>query len=202
MSGTLATLLFVIIYGILHSLLASPWAKNWARKIFGLNADRFYRLMYNAIGAITLLPTLAILAMKPGDILYRLPWPWGLLAFSGQGTALLLLAIGLLQTDLWRFLGLRQLFQLQTSSEPTLVVTGLYRWVRHPLYTLGLIFLWLTPVMTTSLLVFNLGMSVYIYVGSYFEERRLRDEFGQAYADYQRRVPRLVPIPCRKLTAN
>jgi protein-S-isoprenylcysteine O-methyltransferase Ste14 len=202
MNGTLATLLSVIAYGILHSLLASPWAKYRARKTFGPNADKFYRLLYNAIGVITLLPVLVTLAMKPGDILYRLSWPWVVLAFAGQGAALLLLAIGLLQTDLWHFLGLRQILQPQTSAEPTLVVTGLYRWVRHPLYTLGLVFLWLTPVMTSSLLVFNLGMSVYIYVGSIFEERRLRDEFGLAYADYQRRVPRLLPQPWRKPIAN
>jgi protein-S-isoprenylcysteine O-methyltransferase Ste14 len=72
-------------------------------------------------------------------------------------------------------------------------VKGLYRWVRHPLYTAGLLFLWLTPLMTTSILAFNLAMSAYIAIGSVFEERRLVTEFGPAYADYQRRVPRLIP---------
>jgi protein-S-isoprenylcysteine O-methyltransferase Ste14 len=75
------------------------------------------------------------------------------------------------------------------------VTSGLYRWVRHPLYTLGLAFLWLTPVMTTSLLAFNVGMSVYAVIGSIFEERRLLAEFGTAYLEYRRRVPRLLPRP-------
>jgi protein-S-isoprenylcysteine O-methyltransferase Ste14 len=74
-----------------------------------------------------------------------------------------------------------------------LVTTGLYRHVRHPLYTAGLAFLWLSPVMTTTLMALYAGLSVYLYVGSLFEERRLQAEFGPAYAEYQKRVPRLFP---------
>jgi protein-S-isoprenylcysteine O-methyltransferase Ste14 len=37
------------------------------------------------------------------------------------------------------------------------------------------------------------SLSLYLYVGSLLEERRLQLEFGQAYVDYQQRVPRLVP---------
>ncbi len=83
-------------------------------------------------------------------------------------------------------------------AEPgTLIVTGLYRWVRHPLYTAGLLLIWLTPVMTTSILALNLSLTLYIIVGSRLEERRLLAEFGQAYADYQAAVPGLIPRPPR-----
>jgi protein-S-isoprenylcysteine O-methyltransferase Ste14 len=37
------------------------------------------------------------------------------------------------------------------------------------------------------------ALTAYLYLGSLFEERRLRVEFGEAYADYQRRVPRMIP---------
>jgi protein-S-isoprenylcysteine O-methyltransferase Ste14 len=47
--------------------------------------------------------------------------------------------------------------------------------------------------MTTTLLALYAAFSLYLYVGSLFEERRLLAEFGQAYEDYQRRVPRLMP---------
>lgn len=114
-------------------------------------------------------------------------------ALVGQMLALALLAIGVLQTDVWHFLGLRQLVEAVPGEPPALVVRGLYRWVRHPLYSAGLLFLWLTPLMTSSILVFNFAMSVYILIGSVFEERRLLTEFGAAYVDYQRRVPRLIP---------
>jgi protein-S-isoprenylcysteine O-methyltransferase Ste14 len=40
----------------------------------------------------------------------------------------------------------------------------------------------------------NLGVTLYIYLGSIHEERRLVREFGRAYQEYQRQVPRLLPF--------
>jgi protein-S-isoprenylcysteine O-methyltransferase Ste14 len=101
--------------------------------------------------------------------------------------------MGLLQTDPWQFLGLRQLIHPSDEGDNELVVSGFYRCVRHPLYVAGLIFIWLVPIMTTSLLILNLGLTLYIYIGSIFEERRLIVEFGSAYLAYRNEVPRLVP---------
>lgn len=139
---------------------------------------------------------MAILAAWPGTVLYRVEWPWIILTSIGQLAAVILLLLGLLQTDVWHFIGVRQLLQPAEQQPSRLVVTGIYRWVRHPLYTAGLLFIWLTPVMTTSVLALNLGLSLYIYIGSIFEERRLLAEFGQAYQDYRTCVPRLIPNPC------
>ena len=195
MSGPVLTLLAVAAYGILHSLLASLWAKQLARRAFGPRADRLYRLLFNLAAGLTLLPVLSVPALLPGTLLYRLPMPWAGMALAGQAISLVALAVGLLQTDAWHFLGLRQRVEPQDGAPPVLVTTGLYRWVRHPLYTAGLALLWLTPVMTTSLLAFNSGLTVYVLAGSALEERRLEAEFGPAYTDYQRRVPRLLPTP-------
>jgi protein-S-isoprenylcysteine O-methyltransferase Ste14 len=198
MTGPLITLLAIFAYGALHSLLASPWAKRLVRQAFGSTSDRFYRLFYNLLGGLTFLPVLAVVAINPGALIYRIPWPWSLLTMFGQAGAVLLLVIGLLQTDVWHFLGLRQLVQADQAYTPTLVVSGLYRWVRHPLYMAGLIFVWLTPVMTASILTLNIGLTLYLLIGSAFEERRLFAEFGHAYLKYQQAVPRLFPVPWRK----
>ena len=65
--------------------------------------------------------------------------------------------------------------------------------MRHPLYTAGLVLIWLTPVMTSGVLGLNLALSLYIAIGYRLEERRLVAEFGVAYLDYQARVPALFP---------
>lgn len=187
------TLLATTAYAALHSLLATLGAKARARQLLGPFADRIYRLGYNVIGAVTLLPVVAIPALQPGPVLYRIPGPFLWIFLAGQAAAAVLIAIGILHTGAWHFVGLRQLVEPAQGAESRLVTTGLYRYVRHPLYTAGLLFLWLTPIMTTTLLALYLSLSVYLYVGSLFEERRLLVEFGDAYADYQRRVPRLVP---------
>jgi protein-S-isoprenylcysteine O-methyltransferase Ste14 len=187
----------VAIYGALHSLLASQRAKDTARRVLGARSDRWYRLAFNLQAGILFLPVLVVVALFPGTVLYRLDMPWLILAVGVQVAALITLGIGFLQTDAMHFLGLRQLWQPDTDTPPHLVVRGLYRWVRHPLYTAGLAFIWFTPWMSTSILAMNLGLTAYILIGSEFEERRLLSEFGQAYTDYRHRVPRLIPRPWR-----
>ena len=60
---------------------------------------------------------------------------------GGQVFAALMLFVAFLQTDSLSFVGLRQLFEEEKSG--ALVTRGLYRVVRHPLYTFGLLFIWL-----------------------------------------------------------
>jgi protein-S-isoprenylcysteine O-methyltransferase Ste14 len=193
MTGPVVAVLAVAVYAALHSLLASLAAKARARAAFGPVADRVYRLAFNLVAGLTLLPVLAIPAIQPGRTLYIVPWPWSALMLAGQAAAALVLLAGLAQTDPWHFLGFRQLVDSGNTAPARLVTTGLYRYVRHPLYTAGAVFIWLTPILTTTLLALLASFTAYLYIGSVFEERRLRAEFGDAYSDYQRRVPRLIP---------
>ena len=116
-----------------------------------------------------------------------------ILSFVGQSLAILVLILGLYQTGASQFLGFKQILSKTEGEETELIVKGLYRWVRHPLYSGGLLFIWLTPIMTTSILTLNIGLTVYIYIGSILEERRLKREFGAAYVQYQLDVPRIFP---------
>lgn len=195
MLGPLLTLLAVGAYGMLHSLLATAAAKRMAARALGSSAERFYRLTYNLVAAITLLPVLAVVGLVPGMVVYRVPAPWWIPAVVGQLGALVILALSLLETDVWHFLGLRQLSASQPGMHSPLIVTGLYRWVRHPLYSASLVVLWLSPVATVSSLAFTAALTIYILIAYHFEERRLVGEFGSAYENYRRRVPALVPHP-------
>jgi protein-S-isoprenylcysteine O-methyltransferase Ste14 len=167
--------------------------KDWIEGRLGILAKRGYRLAYNLIGVVTLLPVLAVPALNPGDVLYQLTGFPLAMGMTGQFLALVVLLIGVWQTGALQFLGLRQVLSPIPDSKPELTIEGLYRWVRHPLYTAGLLFIWLTPLMTSSLLALNIGLTAYIYIGSIFEEHRLVREFDQVYEQYQREVPRLFP---------
>lgn len=187
------------VYSVLHSALATRGVKAWMRSHFGETGARYYRLLYNVIGAVTLLPILALFAAYPGEPLYSWPGAWILLALLIQGTGALVIVAGLLQTGVWSFLGLNALWGASRSDKDELVTAGLYKYVRHPLYTGGLLMLWFMPIMTTSLLAFNLAATLYLYIGSIFEERRMLKVFGAEYARYRKRVPRLFPNPWRHL---
>ena len=119
--------------------------------------------------------------------------PWSFFALAGQLLALVALAIGFLQTGVWSFLG-SFIDETKGANTPSQMVTiGLYRWVRHPLYTAGLVFIWLTPIMTSSLLALNIGLTIYLILGAIYEERKLVREYGEQYTRYQESVPMLIP---------
>jgi methanethiol S-methyltransferase len=192
-----AILAAIAIYGGLHSWLASLQAKALARRSLGSTADRIYRLAYNFVAIISLLPVLVLPAILPDRTLYTIPVPWSVLTLLVQGIAVLALLAGLLQTGLWSFIGLKQLLETPGEQTTELVVGGLYHWVRHPLYTAGLVFIWLTPVMTWNLLALNIGLSLYLYIGALFEERKLVREYGEAYQAYRQRTPMFFPSRIR-----
>lgn len=193
MPEALRVFLATIIYGTLHSLLASQRVKDAVRQWFGSVADRFYRLCYNAVAGITLIPLLAVLGRNIGPILVRVPWPWSAVMGIGEFASLLLFLASFLQSDPSHFLGLRQLGNTK-NAETRLQTTGAYGLVRHPMYTLGLLVLWCFPIITTGTLAFNIAITLYIIIGSELEERRLIAQFGGEYATYRTKVARLIPF--------
>jgi protein-S-isoprenylcysteine O-methyltransferase Ste14 len=186
-------LLAVLIYGLVHSLLASLWAKERTRRWLGQLADRWYRLIYNLFAIASFLPVFALLVLLPDREIYRIPFPWLLITLTFQGIAIFTLLAGLLQTGIRSFIGFQQLTAPEAENPSKLEVSGLYRWVRHPLYTAGLLFIWLAPRMTTNLLALNSGLTLYIFIGAFFEERKLMREFGEAYIRYRKTTPMLIP---------
>jgi methanethiol S-methyltransferase len=186
-------LLAVLAYGLLHTLLASLKIKAEVHRWFSSKSNQWFRLAYNFIAVITLLPILVLPILLIDKELYRIPYPWVIATLTFQTMAILVVIIGLKQTGMTSFIGLRQLFLPEVTTPPRLVTRGLYRYVRHPLYAAGLVFIWFLPIMTCNLLALNLGLTAYILVGSYFEERKLMSEFGEAYAEYRCHTPMLIP---------
>jgi methanethiol S-methyltransferase len=186
-------ILSIALWGLLHTLFASLRFKAFTRRMLGPTTDHVYRLCYNVFAGFSLLPVLALAALQPDRSLYTVRLPWSLLMYAGELLALLTLAFGFLQSHPLEFLGLQQLAST-TSETGGLITTGLYRYVRHPLYSAGLVLIWLVPRMSVNVLVMDLGLSAYILIGASFEERKLRKEFGQAYTDYISETPMLVPF--------
>lgn len=187
-------LLALAIWGVVHSILASHFAKDMIRGMAGAGGMRFYRFGYNVFSVVSFAPILYLMLVLPDQPAYAVPAPWKYLMMGGQSVSLILLLVAFLQTDALSFVGLSQLFGMEKQESGPLVTRGLYRLVRHPLYTFSLLVLWLNPVVSQNSLAFYLGATLYIVIGAYFEERKLLREFGEAYADYMRRTPMLIPF--------
>ncbi len=166
--------------------------KAAVRRWLGPLADRYYRLAFNIFGLLSLIPVLALPVLLPDKRVYAIPFPWSLPMLVLQGLAILGLVVGVLQTGASSFLGFQQLFEpLAFKSE--LATGGVYRWVRHPLYSAGIVFLWASPLMTRNLFFLFLGLTAYLVIGALFEERKLLIEYGSAYARYREQTPMFIP---------
>jgi protein-S-isoprenylcysteine O-methyltransferase Ste14 len=180
------------VYGIVHSLMASIGFKDLLYTLFGKPAERYYRLFYSIFSVVTLLPVLALAALIPDQTLYTIPQPWATLAVIVQVAAVLLMSYSLMQTGAFQFVGLSQALGL--GNKDKLNIGGLYRYMRHPLYTFSLIVLWLTPTMSRNMLILYAAFTVYFIIGALVEERKLERTFGEDYRKYKSRTPFLIPF--------
>jgi len=200
-TGFWILLLAVGMFGGIHSWMASMGFKQRIALNWKGNFERFYRLLYNMVAGLTLLSVLVLLLLLPDRTLYRIPAPWVWVTVVLQGIALWGMAFSMGRSGAGRFLGIDQaLGENVTEHTDELVVDGLYYWVRHPIYLFSLVFIWLIPVMTMNTLGLNLGLTVYLFIGIWFEERKLEVAFGERYTVYKQHTPMLFPglFPRRK----
>jgi protein-S-isoprenylcysteine O-methyltransferase Ste14 len=87
-------------------------------------------------------------------------------------------------------------------QETPFSIRGPYRWVRHPLYLFMLVLFWSCPELTTDRLLFNIVWTIWVVGATVLEERDLTEDFGDAYRDYQAKVPMLLPRKIRPSYSN
>jgi protein-S-isoprenylcysteine O-methyltransferase Ste14 len=194
MMGTIYLVCASILWGVIHSLLASYTVKGALRRAAGpLAFDRLYRFSYNLFALASLFPIALMLYIFPDRPLYSIPSPWVYLTIIIQGLAAMLLIAAVLQTGPFDLIGLAQLTAVGESQPAALVTGGLYAIVRHPLYTGSLVLIWLIPSITINRLALFAVLTVYTFIGAWFEERKLLKDFGATYAAYKTRVPMFIP---------
>jgi protein-S-isoprenylcysteine O-methyltransferase Ste14 len=203
MSNTLHLTLLAIawmFYGFLHSLLASHACKTAFRHRFP-DAFRFYRLGYNLLAVLLLLPPLWLLFAYQGEPLWR--WP-PLLRWAADFAALAAIA-GFLWTtrsyDTGEFLGFRQVSENRPAvdEQQPMSLSVAHRFVRHPWYFFFFFLVW-TREMNAALLLSALILTLYVLIGSRQEEKKLLACYGTQYRSYQAAVPGLIPRPWRYLS--
>ncbi|MBL8162555.1 MAG: isoprenylcysteine carboxylmethyltransferase family protein [Anaerolineae bacterium] len=194
----LEIIVLVVIFGLIHSWLAGQDIKSKVKRAIGERAYHgFYRLGYNILAAVTLLPPLILIILR-GEVIWRIEGLAVGALLLIQAAGVIGLVVSLLQIDWMRFAGLRQTLAYFSGAalplpEEPLQTGGLYGLVRHPLYLFSLMAMWPMATMTDSLLAFNIAATLYFVVGSLYEERRLVAAFGENYVAYRQRVPWLIP---------
>jgi protein-S-isoprenylcysteine O-methyltransferase Ste14 len=180
----------------LHSAMISLTVTESLRKRFP-GGFRYYRILYNTVAAVTLLPVLAYTFSLKQPPLIAWSGPWRVVPVLLGAAALFFFAAGARRYDLKQFLGLRQIKDEKTCSVLTddcsLDTGGVLSVVRHPWYSGGILIVWARPLDPAAIWT-NLAVCGYFVVGAILEERKLEAQFGEQYADYRRRVSMLFPV--------
>ena len=82
-----------------------------------------------------------------------------------------------------------------TRKEHKLVTNGIYRWVRHPLYTVGSSLFISFGMMADNWFIAALGVLAFIgmAIRTPKEEANLIEKFGDEYREYMKRTGRFLP---------
>ena len=123
---------------------------------------------------------------------------WFLIPFSILQVFSWMLLLGSVVLAIHGFWMLRTYGQPLEGIETTtqLVDTGIFHFIRHPLYTSLLLFGWgvflKAPTWTAAGLA--LGASAFLMATALFEEEENLERFGDVYADYREHTWRMIPF--------
>lgn len=180
------------IYCLLHSLFASVSFKQKAKGWLA-NYHKYYRVYYTIFAFVTFAAILYYQIQLPSPLLLV---PTTVTYVIGAVVSLSGLGIMFICIKKY-FLSLSGLKSLITEKPThTLMISGIHKYVRHPLYLGTFIFIWglLLVLPHLSLLISNIIITGYTLYGISLEEEKLILEFGQDYKNYKQEVPMLIPL--------
>jgi len=82
-----------------------------------------------------------------------------------------------------------------TRSNAELITSGPYRWIRHPLYVMGLIGYFGFALLAENLFIALLSLVAFVLISirTIKEETKLIEKFGNAYREYMQHTGRFLP---------
>lgn len=192
----LANALLIVQFPLLHSLLLTKRGSGWLGK-----------LAPGAHGKTLGVTTYAIIASLQLLILFTLWTPSGIVWWRAEGWALILVcgAYGASWLLLLKAsfdagaevqsgaLGWLSLMQKIRPVFPDMPTTGLFRFIRQPIYVAFALTLWTVPVWTPDQLAIALSYTAYCLLAPKLKERRFERLYGERFSAYRARVPYALP---------
>ena len=88
----------------------------------------------------------------------------------------------------------KSLYHFEETSE--LIETGVFKYIRHPLYSSLLFLTWGIFLKKTSLELFIVSLisTLFLYLTAIFEEKECIAFFGNKYVNYKKRTNRFIPF--------
>jgi protein-S-isoprenylcysteine O-methyltransferase Ste14 len=200
MSGLAVNAGLLLLWGLQHSVMARPSFKAVLTRFMPQSAERSTYVWTSGLCLILIVLYWRCDTAAVWDF-DELAVPLRVLSLAGWG----LTVWATFQIDHFDLFGLKKPFlglSGKADQAKRFVTPFLYRHMRHPIQTGVLLGMWLQAHMTVGQLLLCLGMTVYVFIGLYFEEKDLVREFGNRYKAYMHQVPRLFPSPGKRVHGN
>ncbi|MAT39973.1 MAG: hypothetical protein CL946_10260 [Ectothiorhodospiraceae bacterium] len=178
-----------ILWCTLHSAFISQTFTRWQERTFP-RFSRFSRIAYNLFSLITFGVVYWYYRTLPSPTLWAWPEAWVYLQYLLLAAGGIIILLGAREYNQRYFLGIEQLEGTSTASGKGLKASGILRHLRHPYYTGGIIILAAWGDFTWASIISKAVLIGYLIIGTFIEERKLLDEFGDEYREYMRRTPR------------
>jgi methanethiol S-methyltransferase len=193
-TAILVDVILIALFGLQHSIMARPaFKRQWTRLI----AEPVERSVYVLLSSLCLLLLFWLWRPVAGEVWNLAPGSLHMLLTGLYWFGWLMVVASSFLIDHFDLFGLRQLY-FHARGLPYAPVPFkqpvIYRYVRHPMMVGFFIAFWATPSMSAGRFLFALGMSVYIVIGTLFEERDLLRAHGERYAQYRRQVAMFFPL--------
>lgn len=199
-AGLAVNSLLMLLWGVQHSLMARPGFKRWFTRFIPEAAERSTYVLASGLCLLAI----ALWWQGNSTVVWHIPqWSVPLRVLSLLGWGITVWAT--FQIDHFDLFGLKQPFcELvgRTYTQRSFVTPFLYRHVRHPIQTGILIGTWCQALMTQGQLLLTVAMTLYVFIGLFYEERDLVTHFGNRYRTYMQQVPRLFPRPGKRIAGR
>ena len=191
------TIFRLLILGLVVSALAiTAYFRRKAQRVGGDKIDRTQEgvplMIVLRVAGFALWLSVFVYVINPDWLMFAaLPIPDALRWF---GLGLCLIALPLM-VWMFRSLGNNITDTVQTRARAQLVVRGPYQYIRHPLYSFGVLFFIGLMLMAANALivVFGAVALTMLLVRTPTEEKMLTEKFGDAYREYMARTARFIP---------
>jgi protein-S-isoprenylcysteine O-methyltransferase Ste14 len=192
-SAILTNVILFSIFALHHSVFARSGVK---RAVQAAVPSALERSVYTWIASLLFIGVCTWWQPVNGSI-YELHGVWRILAFVAQAVGVVVSGRAAGALDTLDLAGVRPVIRasgVERTEHVPLKTNGLFGVVRHPLYFGWALFVFATPVMTGTRLVFAVVSTGYLALAIPWEERSLIDTFGSEYESYRQRVHwRMIP---------
>lgn len=189
----LANILLFSVFALHHSLLARTGIKAALNRLL---APGLERSLYTWVASLLFIAVCSFWQPVPG-LLYELRGGWALAGYAVQAAGLVLTLRGASAVSFLDLAGVRPVLLAARGAVPShvpLATSGLYGFVRHPVYFAWVLLVFGAPAMTATRATFAVVSTIYLAAAIPWEERNLLEIFGPEYEQYRQKVRwRMMP---------